>query len=234
MSKKSNNDLDISALLKLSKPKRYDPQEEAYEELVDFADKILEEIGDEPLGHFIRTKGSDIVTDADIAEFIKIIENPFIKYSLFQEEIAKLKLQLQKENILEVEKKMENLQIELYTELYTFKKNDNVEMKSNDFYKEIIMKGTKYKNIHMSNNQRAVIKILLDLYVAKNLNDLYHRLNQQKKQTLKNKRNYKYRPGAKSLPTRLRTKSKSKSKSKSKRKSKYIRKSKSARNTKSI
>lgn len=198
MSKNSNDDDDIEALLKPLKMKRYDPQEEAYEELVDFADKILEEIGDEPLGHFIRTKGSDIITDSDIDEFIQIIENPFLKYSLFQEE------------------KDEKTQIKLYTDLYTFRKNDNVELKSNDFYKEIIMKGSKYKNINMSKDQRAVIKIVLDLYVAKKLNDLYYRLNQQKKQTLKNKRKYTYRPGAKSLPTRLRTKSKSKSKLKKK------------------
>jgi len=226
MSKNSNDDDDIEALLKPLKMKRYDPEErqkEAYEELVDFADKILEEIGDEPVGHFIRTKGSDIITDSDIDEFIQIIENPFLKYSLFQEEIAKLKLQLQNEHNVELENKMEKLQVKLYTDLYTFRKNDNVEIKSNDFYKEIIMKGSKYKNINMSNDQRAVLKIVLDLYVAKKLNDLYYHLNQQKKQTLKNKRKHTYRPGAKSLPSRLRTKSKSKSK----RKSKSIRKTKS-------
>jgi hypothetical protein len=213
MSKNSNDnddfDFDIEALLKPSKMKRYDPQEEAYEELVDFADKIHQEIGYEPLGHFIRTKGRDIITDSDIAEFIEIIENPFIKYSLFKEE------------------KDEKTQIELYTDLYTFRKNDNVELKSNDFYKEIILKGSKYKNINMSNDQRAVLKIVIDLYVAKKLNDLYYRLNQQKKQTLKSKRKYTYRQGAKSLPTRLRSKSQSKSKYQSQSKSKYQSQSKS-------
>lgn len=192
MSKNTKDDddyvFDIDTILELTKPKRHDPQEEAYEELLSFADEILERIGiGEPLGDFIGTKGSEVLSDSDMSDFISIIENPFIKYSLFSEE------------------KNEDEQRKLFTNLYTFRTNDNIERKSNDFYKEILLKGAKHKKINLSSDQRAVIKILLDNYVAKKLNEL-HRSNRRSRHTKRHKK-YTYKPGAKSLPTRLRSKS---------------------------
>lgn len=203
-----SKNIDINSL----RIKRHDPEEEAYEELINFADEILDSIdSDVALGPFMESeefyndRGTGVISNMDIREFSKILENPNMSHNFFKEDQNNKNITIFEEN------KNEENQYKEIKKLFTIGKNESIDKKSNDIFRQILIRTNK-KKIKMTDRQKGIIRKLCEIYVIRKSDKTYRR----KKRTITYKSKYKYRPGAKSLTSKVKTKTKPKSKRKTK------------------